>query len=369
MGKLAETVQGWWDHAKAAKAKTRACFSIDPQHVDDGKQPVQPPFDPTHHYFQVTVHEMFLANAREWFVNYEPMVVAAAAYIYDRGEETVPFVAGPAMLKDFGQGTPGGMIFRNTPVSGFNPYQGGKFTLTLVLYKVQRQNNAERLLQVVEGVSKALDPSNTMSSYLRITGAIVDGVESLLGLKETVPVLGYRETFNPDVGQNILPNYVALIDEDSAAATMNPERFRVRKSRLYYVDEKGDEHEYRDCDFVLFSISQGDRRSDEKTLSFYPLWDRAADFASHATDESWSEAKAHLNTLSRTLYNHPDLTTDDSERLRLHYLEEIKKIRVHAVERANLASPGPIGKGPLSPTEGEKQIRQVREELDSLDEM
>lgn len=362
MGDLIKTVQSWWDHMKSGDAKTRAHFFIDRSHADNGAK-LGPPFEEKIHYFQVIVHEMFLAKEREWFVNYDPMVVVAASYIYDTKVETVPFVAGPSMLKDFGHETPTGMIFRDTPVSGLNPYQGGPFTLTLVLYKVQRKNNADRLLQVVEGISKSLDPSNTLAAYLKVAGTIVDGVEAILGLKETVPVLGYRVTLNPQIGQTMTADYFALIDEDSVTETMKPERFRVRDSRLYHVNERGATNEYRHRDFVLFRVAQADKRTDERTLSFFPLWTAAKDFAARGDDEFWKEAKAHFNTLKRNLLNSPDLTRTDSERFRTEYLEELKKLRKESVAESGLAAKG----GPVS--EAEKELRHMGAELDKLDNL
>jgi hypothetical protein len=360
MSDVLETVQGWWDHLKARKAKTRAHFQIDRKHADDGAT-LGGPFEGKQHYFQVIVNEMFLARSREWFVEYDPMVVAAASYIYDTKVETVPFVAGPSLLKDFGHDSPGGMIFRNTPVSGLNPYQGGAFTLTLVLYKVQRKNNADRLLKVVEGVSKSLDPSNTLSAYLKLAGTIVNGVEAILGLDETVPVLGYRATVNPQIKQQMTPDYWALIDEDSAHKTMNPDLFRIRGSRLYFADAGREEQEYRDRDFVLFRVAQASMRDDERTLPFYPMWTAARDFAAQGDDNYWRDAKAHFNTLKRNLLNSPDLTRPDSIRLRGEYFEELKKTRKESVDESHLA--------PEAVPEAEKELRRIGAELDQLDNL
>ncbi len=360
MHDLINNVKNWWDDIKSAEAKTRAHFPIERSNADDGAE-LGAPFLPKEHYFQVILHEMFLARSRQWFVHYDPMVVAAATYEYDNKVETVPFIVGPSMLNNFGHETPAGMIFRNTPVSGLNPFQGGAFTLTLVLYKVQRKNNADRLLKVVEGISSSLDPSNSLSAYLRVAGTIVDGVEAILGLEGTVPVLGYRVTINTAINQKMTPDYWVLIDEDSKEETMNPARFRVRQSRLYSVDRDGRESEYRDHDFVLFRIAQGTQRNDERTLPFYPLWIAARDFAARGDDEFWKEAKANFNTLKRSLLKSPDLTGPDYERLRVEYLEELKRVRKHSVDEATLA--------PEQISEEEKGLRNMAAELDALDNL
>ena len=49
-------------------------------------------------------------------------------------------------------------------------------------------------------------------------------IEAILGLDETVPVLGYRVTINPQINQMMTPDYYVLIDEDGAEDTMKPER-------------------------------------------------------------------------------------------------------------------------------------------------
>jgi hypothetical protein len=361
MRNLIENVQRWWDQMSSAKAKTRAHFSIDRRYVDD-KQPIGPPFAAKQHYFQVIINEMFLANAREWFVEYDPMVVASASYIYDTKVETVPFVAGPSLLKGFIDQTPAGMIFRNTPVSGMNPYQGGAFTLTLVLYKVQRENNAEKLLQIVEGISKSLDPSHTLTAYLKVAETLVDGVEAILGLRQTVPLMGYRVTINPQINQELTPDYWVIIDEDSAHKEVQPERFRVRGQRLHAVDPQGKEAEYRDHDFVLFRIAQGDKRTDERTLPFFPLWTAAKDLAARGDDAFWKEAKAHFNTLKRSLLNSADLTVPDSQRLRDDYMKELTKLRIDSVAESNLAPDAEI-------SEAERELRRVGAELDKLDNL
>ena len=196
-----------------------------------------------------------------------------------------------------------------------------------------------------------------------MAGTIVDGVEAILDLEETAPVLGYRVTINPQVNQAMTPDYWVLIDEDSAAETMKPERFRVRNSRLYDVDEKGVEKEYRDHDFVLFRIAQGVKRNDERTLPFYPLWTAAQDFAARGNDEFWKDAKAHFNTLKRSLLSSPDLTEPDYERLRDDYLEKLKKLRMQSVEESLLTAEGE----PVS--EAEKKLRRIGAELDGLDDL
>jgi hypothetical protein len=359
MPTLLERIQSVWNHVQAAPARTRAHFPVSRTHIDNGGQ-LGPPFKDKDHYFQIVINEMFLANAREWWVNYDPMAFVASSYIYDTKIETSPFVVGPAMLEQFKQQVPEGMIFRNAPVSGLHPYQGGSLTLTIILNKLQRKNNAEKLLKVVEGISSAIDPSTAFSSYIKMAGTILDGVEAIFGLEQTEPVLGYHVTFNPQIGQTLEPSYFVMIDVDEAQVDQN--RFWVKNHRLHYGQDLAGAKPYLENDFILLSIGQGDKRTDERTLPFFPLWLTAQDLAAQPDKHFWEEAKAHFNTLKRNLLKSPDLTKPDYQRFRDQYFEELAQRRKEAVMESELTR----GKG-LSDTEDE--FRQIADKLNELDNL
>jgi hypothetical protein len=349
-------VEALWNGLKAGQAKTRAHFMISRDHIENGAQ-LGSPFEARQQYFQIVINEMFLANQRQWFVNFDPMAFVASSYIYDKQLETLPLVVGPAMLEQFGQQVPLGMIFQNTPASGMHPYQGGSLTLVIILNRLQRQNNADKLLNVVESISGAIDPSTAFSVYLKVAKTVVDGVETLLGLQQTVPVLGYRLTINPDIGQIFEPAYCALID--AADQQIERNKFWVRESRLYYGDQLATAQPYRGNDFVLFSIAQGKERNDERTLPFYPLWETTQDFASRPGENFWQEAKAQFNTLKRELLESPDLTQPDSKRLRDTYFEELKKRRQDTIMEGQLV--------PTQLSDTEAELQHMATELNKLD--
>lgn len=360
MAGIVDRIQGLWDLAKAGPAKTRLSFPVPRDHVDRGAD-LGPPFAPEQHYFQIIINEMFLSNERAWHVHYEPMVFAASSYIYDRKVETLPMVVGPALLKQYiGQNIPEGMIYRNTPISGLHPYQGGPLTLTILLNRLQRQNSADKLLQIVESVSSAFIPSTAFTAYLALSGPIVDGIEAILDLPETAPIAGCRIAINPDIRQVLEPTYFVLVDAEDTPAER--ERFWVQSDRLYYGRDQTTAKPYRAHDFVLFSIAQGDTRTDESTLPFFSLWTSAQDLAAQPNDRDWTQAKAHFNTLHRSLISSPDLTTPDERRLSDKYLREIKEVRERAVMQSQLAPS-------FGPSDAILELDRVASELDELDEL
>ena len=70
-------VESIWDNLKAGEAKTQAHFAIKRDHIDNGNQ-LGPHFEAGQHYLQIIINEMFLANQRQWFVNYDPMAFVAS---------------------------------------------------------------------------------------------------------------------------------------------------------------------------------------------------------------------------------------------------------------------------------------------------
>ena len=359
MSDFFNNVQRIWNNLQVGPTKTRAQFAITRDHIDKGNQ-LGPRFEAGKHYFQIIINEMFLANTREWFVRYDPMAFVASSYIYNERVETLPIVVGPRMLKQYGQVAPLGMIFHNTPVSGLHPYQGGPLTLVIILNKLERENNAEKLLQLVESVSGAINPSVAFSAYLAIAKPVLEGVQSLLGLQQTVPMLGYRVTINPAIGQMLEPTYYVLIDVHDQQIEHN--KFWVRNDRLCYGHTLDTANLYDEHDFILFSIAQADKRDDERTLPFYPLWEATKGLAARPTgdgDHFWREAKAQFNTLMRELLISSDLTIPDSKRLRGQYYKEISDIRQETLKQGKLA-PQPLAAA-------EAELRKMADELDRFD--
>ncbi len=215
------------------------------------------------------------------------------------------------------------------------------------------------MLQVVESISGAISPSTAFTVYLKVAKTVLDGVEALLGLEQTIPVVGYRTTINPDIGQLLEPTYFVLIDAD--AQQIEHDKFWVRNSRLYYGLDRETAQLYSNRsnnDFILFSIAQGDVRTDYHTLSFYPLWETTRDLAAQAGSHFWDEAKAQFNTLKRGLLNSPDLTKLDSKRLREQYLDELKQRHQETILEGQLA--------PEQLSDTEAELQKIANELDKL---
>lgn len=321
-----------FDSAKSAPAKDRASFRITKQD--------RVPFVEYQHYLQILVNDMYLSKEREWWVRYAPVALVATTYLYDNEYKTAPVVIGPALFQQFSKDVGDGTIIRNAPVTGLHPYQGGAVTLTIMFSKVEKQDNSEKVLDVLENfanIASPLTPAIPFSSYLKIADSVMGGMRVLLNLPKTQPILAYRETINPQINQTLEPVYLALIDTPGLN-DLEKAKFRVRDGQLYYGESDTSARPYRDNDFILLEIAQGSRRTDERTLAFYPLWQqtRRLGFQSAKQDGLWAEAKSHFNTLKIAINESPDLTKPDIKRLINGYLAEMKEIRQGSAEEQSL---------------------------------
>jgi hypothetical protein len=141
---------------------------------------------------------------------------------------------------------------------------------------------------------------------------VLDGLEALFDVGDTDPLMGWRQEFDPDAGDNLLPGYFALINkpEDS----LDEAKIWVKEGKLCYGDTLNAAKPYRDADYVLYSLTQTNERSDVEMLPFQPLWDRVQKAAMEPSDAHWQSAKANMLTLFQTLSASPDLTAAHSQK-------------------------------------------------------
>lgn len=351
MPSIIERARNIWDLLRQGPAQLPTRASLPHDHVDDGRM-AQAAFQPDQHYFQVRINEMYLKYSREWFNKYDPMVFVVSEFTYDKKVEAVPFVVGPQMMEKFGQNTPTGMIFSDTRVAGIHPYRGGRLTLSVVLCRVLREDYARNLLHLVDSATSALDFSTALSTYVKIAGVVLDGVEAVLGLGNTNSIIGLRKEFDPDAGDALVPDYFALIDIPQSG--LNPDHLWVRKGQLLSGNTFDTAQPFRDADYLLYSIAQVPERSDITTLPFYPLYERVKQEAASSDESSWKRAKADMLALYQTLVLSPDVTPKQADQLNAGYIAEIKCLHKRALA---LDSLGPAeGK---TPSEVDAKLEQA----------
>lgn len=306
--------------------------SIPRNHIDENlSNELDWEFKKDQHYFQVMINEMFLVNDRQWFSQIDPIVYAVSQFVYNGKPETIPFVVGPGVIRKLGvpDELNSGILLRNTNVSGLRPYRGGGLTLTIVL--CQSNNNLIKpVLEVIEGVSNALDFSPVLSPYTKLANVLMDSVEILFKTNGVTPIVGLNDSFGPNQNIPFRPSYFALID----APKVDPQTLWVKERQLYQGRSLKSAKPFRSADYVLYSLSspKDNVRDDVSTLPFYELWERVKKEASSPVeDPDYKNAKILMANLYQSILLSPDLTETQADILAEELKNRMKAIHERAV--------------------------------------
>lgn len=308
-----------------------SALAIPLDHTDLSEEAAQP-FKRDEHYFQVRVNELYLRSSRKWFSEIDPLVFVVSEFTYDGQARTVPAIVGPALVEKHGQPAPGGTLVRNTRVAGLHPYRGGRVCLTVVLCETERHNHARALIKVIEGVTSTLDQATLLSPHLKVAGAVLDGIEAVLGVGKTEPLAALRTELDVDANDRVRPGYYALIDTPGIEASA----LWVKQGELWHGTSGATAKRLRDADYVLYSLIRPEQglRSDLELLPFHPLWKRVQSEATKATEEHYKSARANMLSLYETLVLSPDLTQNQALALADEYAATMEELHQRAVRFA-----------------------------------
>ena len=268
-------------------------------------------------YFTVRLNEMYLAENRQWWAVYDPLVVIVIGFNHGGARVTVPAIIGPDLIKrQSPEDQPRfGVVLRNIRVTGPHPYRGGDIDVSLALYRLQRTDHARSLLNIVDGIASSIGGPGEMATALRFGGALLDGVQALLGLQNTEYLAGQRISVATSAVDPLTEQYCALI----APPTPPSGGLHVRASQLAAASGAP----YRESDFVLWSITGQEQRGDENLLPFYPLKVQAM-AAVFDGEDGIRRAKANLLAAYQQMRTSPDVTAAEAGQLFDAWLSEFE---------------------------------------------
>ncbi len=312
-----------WNNVKQAPTFVPNYFRIPDEQTDVSPKQTQE-FDNRRHYFMVSVNEMYLSYQRLWHKTFSPMVFSVCNFQYDGKEMEIPFAIGPNLLQKYEQKIPGGMLFLNTPVVGMFPWRGGNVSLSIVLSRVPKADIAEKFLNFMEDVSGNLNLAAGIESYTKMSRALLNGINSLMGFQQTEPLLGVNNNFGQAAGNPFRPGYHVLI----LAENVDKTKFWVKDNALFYGDRPEISVPYRDNDFVLFRIGISDKRYDLESLPFYKEYQEIFDFLKHQDEVTQKERdllRPKILHLAVAIKCSPDLTWAQASRLHDEMVEDINQ--------------------------------------------
>ncbi|GGC65444.1 hypothetical protein [Undibacterium terreum] len=280
-------------------------------------------------YFEVRLNQMCLANNVKWFSVYDPLVVITVGFDYGGKSIEVPAVLGPGIIqKHLDSGAPQfGTVLSDLKVIGPHPYRGSGISISISFYRVERMNYTRSLLKVIERLSGIIGMGQ-IATLASTGGALLDGLEGLLGGGATVCMAAYK--FNlPPPNYPLQTGYTALI---VPPVPDNLDTLLVRDSRLLQK-EGGEERPFAGSDFVLISVAGMQRRENEQFFSAYDLKEQALSIISEG-EASRKRAKAIMLSAFQQLRGSDDFTKLEADLLFEEWLQEFDK-EVSRYSRAN----------------------------------
>lgn len=330
------------DHTPAVR---QARIDFPPERVDE-PETVGRVLEEDRCYFNIVINEMFLKDRRKKTRRVDPMVLSLTEFIHDNNQYTVPNVLGRSVLR--GHFTENikdeGIVISNSLVAGPYPYRGGTLKSTIVLCEIEREDYANKMLNIVEQAAGIVPAAAHLTTYMKLAGMLYDGFLGILGSDGTFPIVGNQQSTNPDVGIPLTSGYYALINQDEA--DIREDRFFVVGRRLMRGKDMASATPFRDADYVLYSVVPSTERTDEDQFSFYPTWKEALKMASNLDPDAWKSAWVRYYLCREAIMGSPDLIETHKEALDERFQSELQarigKSREIAIERG-LYKPPPRG--------------------------
>lgn len=291
----------------------------------DKREELDGVFEPNQHYFTVRVNEMFLSQSRKWFKEIEPMVVCVTSYIYGEQEIDNPFIAGRNLIDTKMQNVPDGMIFQDTRVAGIHPFVGGRLVVSIALCQSQTKDYLADSLEFIEKISGVFSESITslIGNYTKIANVVIGGIDKLLDSKAVQPLFGFRMEFDRDANDRFAPGYFVMIDKSNIK--WDPNKFFVKGNRLYYGNDEASSKSFREDEYVLFSVTKSDSRSDVQLLPVYQSFKKIVDYlkVNEVSQAMKDKVKEMLRVLNIEMRSSPDLTDSHAKKLIAVYIEKV----------------------------------------------
>jgi hypothetical protein len=304
---------------------------------------------PDAQYFGVTLNQLWLANGREWWSTYDPLVHVNVDFLYGGSTVSVSKLIGPSILRGkLARGedsVPHGFLQSDILAVGPHPFRGGAVEVTVILYKVRRTEYAKRLIGIAENLSTSFGVGPAMMPYLKMGGTLVDAIDATFQMGDSRPVLGHQVGLATPL-RPLRTQYLGLV----AGAGVSPADARVADGKLRLPG--GAE---ATTDHVLYSVFALNRAPPEATAPQAPTIRAMEESVVHGGDTGWDRARSMLLAMYLDLRASPDLLRADADRV----LEDCKK----SLQELRALQPGLMGRTPAAAAERRAKATQ---ELDDV---
>lgn len=327
-----------WEHIRRSRTLPVLSYKILPDHIIN--QPIpETKLESEKQYVQIIINQMSLKYNRQWFKVYDPMTFVALEFIYDKNTQTDSSMVGPSKLNRLKQDTPRNILFSNILAAGPYPYRGGGIELGVVLYKIKKIDYLGSVLNLIENTASTLTSTLVVDTYMKVVRVLKEGLETILGMKDTEPLLGHYQGFNSNRSTALRQGYFVLINSTKNKYKSND--FWVDEGQLRIGSDPKSLKEFTDTDYILYSVMLNDERDDVRKLAFYEVYERALEAAVDAKEDDLKEPDKKLKTivlpvlreLNKKLIQSPDLIREHAAKLSIAYKDEVLKQYRNANQR------------------------------------
>lgn len=311
---------------------------VAPEHVI-GAGP-QSAFKSNDDYVLVRLGSMFLRNNRELWLKLSPLVHATVALRGQREARSESAVIGPAQFGDLAVASADRSVVLNQRLAGPAVWRGGDLDIAAGLFAVPKDQAAAALLETLGQLSQLGVPG--LKQALDIANIVRSGVEGLIGLNGTRPVLGVKVSLSDTASAG--PCMLAGVAAPAGAVDFN--RLWVREGRLYTGTSAQQLKPLEDYDHLLVAVERGLPRQDWRGLP--SLTPHEAKFAAALRDTAASVADTRQRLNEAFLHFDVDLVAEEG-------LSEPDKARIRNEVAADLRLRLQRREDPLSAAAATKQ--------------
>jgi hypothetical protein len=286
------------------------------------------PFGANDDYVVVKLASMFLKNSRVLWLKLSPLAHATITMAGRNAPKSETAVIGPAQFGDLAAAPADRSVILNQRVAGPSVWRGGDLVVAAGLFAVPKEEAAVQLLDTLGQLSALGVPG--LAQGLQIAGIVKTGVEGLIGLKGTKPILGAKvalgDPANAPAGTEAAPCVLAGIA--AAAAEVDFDKLWMREGRLWSGTSGQSLSPYEQNDHLLVSIERGPARQDWRGLPVLQPHEAAFDQVLRATDIDRKSAETRLNDafvpFDSDLHSADELSNPDKDRIRGEVIAELK---------------------------------------------
>jgi hypothetical protein len=323
-------------------------------HIIGSKMPA--PFAANDDYVSIKLGSMFLKDSRVLWLKLSPLAHATVTLAGRTGPRSETAVIGPAQFGDLATAPADRSVVVNQRLAGPAVWRGGDLAVAAGLFAVPKDESAAALLDTLGQLAALAIPG--LNPGLALAGVVKSGVEGLIGLKGTKPVLGVKDSLGDpstaSAGTEAAPCTLAGIA--AAAGDVDFSRLWVREGRLWEGRSADALVPYERHDHFIVTVERGPARQDWRGLPTLAPHEAAFDVVLRATGMTKDAVAARLNEaflpFDADLGAEADLTDPDKARIRSEVIAELQK----RLERKYA--------GPFAATTETRSVGGIRRQID-----